>query len=106
MQTSFIEIKIYELIIRAMGLSDLLNSVSNTSLCTWFYVMFILNCVVAVIMLIRVVHMLSVVKAGLGLGSITFILALVSITIPLVNGAFFYALCDRSLLTGGPISAF
>ena len=83
-----------------MGLSELLNSVSNTSLCNWFYIMFILNCVVAAIMLVRVIHMLSVTKAGLGLGSITLILAIVSVTIPLVNGAFFYALCDRSLNSG------
>jgi len=82
-----------------MGLSELLSSVSNASLCNWFYLMFILNCVVAAIMLVRVVYMLSASKAGLGLGSVTFILALVSITIPLVNGAFFYALCDRALGT-------
>ena len=80
-----------------MWLSEVLSSVPNTSLCTWFYVMFLVNCFVGLIMLIRVIHMLSTVKAGFGLGSLAFILTLISITISVVNGAFFYALCDRSL---------
>ena len=82
-----------------MWLSDLLNSVSNASLCNWFYFMFLLNCLVAVVMLFRVIHLLYVSKAGLGLGSLTFLLTVLSLIFPLVNGAFFYALCDRSLNT-------
>lgn len=51
-------------------------------------------------MLFRVIHLLSIAKAGLGLGSLTFLLTLVSMAIPVVNGAFFYALCDRTLGKG------
>ena len=97
---SSIVIKIYELIIRTMRLSAVLDSVSNNSLCNWFYYMFLLNCVVAVIMLVRVVYILSVAKAGLGLGSLTFLLTVLSMAIPIINGAAFYALCDRSLGKG------
>ena len=80
-----------------MGLSELLNSVPNTSLCNWFYYMFILNLIAAVILLIRIIYILIQAKVSLGLGSLTFIFTLASMIIPLVNGAFFYALCDRSL---------
>ena len=52
---------------------------------------------VAVIMLVRTVFLINSSKPGLGPGSIIFILTLVSLIIPVVNGAFFYALCDRSL---------
>jgi hypothetical protein len=74
-----------------------LSSVSNASICTWFYVMFILNCIVAVVMLMRTIFLINSRKPGFGPGSLIFILTLVSLIIPVVNGAFFYALCDRSL---------
>ena len=49
-------------------------------------------------MLARTVYLLNSIKPGIGPGSFIFILTLVSLIIPIVNGAFFYALCDRSLL--------
>lgn len=80
-----------------MWLDDALKPVSNSSLCTWFYLMFMINLIVASIMVIRLVYMLVKSKVGLGLGSVTVLLTVVSVMVPLVNGAFFYALCDRSL---------
>ena len=71
--------------------------VSNKSLCDWFFVMFILNCVAGGIMLLRLINMMMNSRAGLLLGSATFILTLVAVLIPVINGAFFYALCDRAL---------
>jgi hypothetical protein len=76
-----------------------LSDVSNTSICTWFYVMFILNCIAAVVMLVRTVFLINSRKPGFGPGSIIFILTLISLIIPVVNGAFFYDLCDRSLVS-------
>jgi len=80
-----------------MWLDEALKPVSNSSLCTWFYVMFMINLIFASIMVIRLVYMLVKSKVGLVLGSVTFLLTVVSVAVPLVNGAFFYALCDRSL---------
>jgi hypothetical protein len=80
-----------------MWLDDALKPVSNSSLCTWFYLMFMINLIFASIMVIRLMYLLVKSKVGLVLGSVTFLLTLVSVAVPLVNGAFFYALCDRSL---------
>ena len=80
-----------------MWLDDALKPVSNSSLCTWFYLMFMINLIFASIMVIRLMYLLVKSKVGLVMGSVTFLLTLVSVAVPLVNGAFFYALCDRSL---------
>ena len=71
--------------------------VSNKSLCNWFFIMFILNCVAAGIMFLRLISILMNSRSGLLLGSASFILTLVAVVIPVINGAFFYALCDRAL---------
>ena len=76
-----------------------LDFVSNASICQWFYVMFILNSIVSVIMVIRVVMMLMYTKPGILMGSATFFISLLFIIVPVINGAFFYALCDRSLVS-------
>jgi hypothetical protein len=74
-----------------------LDMVSNKSLCNWFFIMFVLNCVAAGIMLLRLISILMNSRSGLLLGSASFILTLVAVVIPVINGAFFYALCDRAL---------
>lgn len=74
-----------------------LESVSNKSLCDWFYLMFILNSVVSVIMIVRIVVMLFKTRPGILLGSVSFIFTVIAVAVPVINGAFFYALCDRAL---------
>jgi hypothetical protein len=74
-----------------------LDMISNKSLCDWFFVMFVLNCVASAIMLLRLVNIIMITRPGLLLGSTSFILTLVAVVIPIINGAFFYALCDRAL---------
>ena len=74
-----------------------LEMISNKSICDWFFVMFVLNCIASVIMLVRLVHMIMITRPGVLLGSVTFILTVVAVAIPVINGAFFYALCDRAL---------
>jgi hypothetical protein len=75
-----------------------LQMISNKSLCDWFFIMFILNCVAGLIMLLRLVYVIMITRPGILFGSLTFILTIVAVAIPIVNGAFFYALCDRTLL--------
>ena len=74
-----------------------LESVSNTSLCNWFYLMFILNLIVSVVMIVRIIVMLVYTRPGILMGSMAFILTVLAVTIPVINGAVFYALCDRAL---------
>jgi hypothetical protein len=76
-----------------------LDFVSNVSICQWFYVMFILNSIISVIMVVRVVFMLMYTKPGILMGSATFFISLLAIVVPVINGAFLYALCDRALNT-------
>ena len=74
-----------------------LESVENNTICNWFYIMFIVNCVVAVIMVVRTVVLVVYTRPGLLIGSASFFITLLAVAIPIVNGAFFYALCDRSI---------
>ena len=75
-----------------------LESVSNKSLCDWFYLMFILNSIVSAVMIVRIIVMLFKTRPGILLGSMSFILTVLALAIPVINGAVFYALCDRALL--------
>jgi len=97
--TFFLHIK-YHKIIYEMAF---LESISNVTLCDWFYIMFIANSIVGVIMLIRIVIMLMYTRPGILLGSGLFFITLLAVIVPVINGAFFYALCDRALI-GTPIS--
>jgi len=74
-----------------------LQSVENNTICNWFYIMFIVNCVVAVIMVVRTVFLVMYTRPGLLIGSASFFITLLAVAIPIINGAFFYALCDRSI---------
>jgi hypothetical protein len=68
--------------------------------------MFILNCIVSVVMLIRLIVIIYTTRPGLLVGSAAFFITLLAVAIPVINGAFFYALCDRALpdtLSGTPI---
>jgi hypothetical protein len=60
--------------------------------------MFILNSIVSVVMIIRIVIMLVYTRPGILMGSMAFILTVLAVAIPVINGAVFYALCDRALI--------
>lgn len=75
-----------------------LDFVSDVSICQWFYVMFILNAIISAVMIVRVFLMLMTTKPGILMGSATFFISLIAIILPVINGAFFYALCDRALV--------
>jgi hypothetical protein len=48
-------------------------------------------------MIIRLISMILYVRPGLLIGSVTFFVTLLAVAVPVINGAFFYALCDRAL---------
>ena len=75
-----------------------LDFISNGTLCDWFYIMFIANSIVGVIMAVRLVFVLTRNRPGILLGSGLFFMTLLALAVPVINGAVFYALCDRALL--------
>lgn len=80
---------------------DFIKQISNTSVCTWFYVMFILNVILAFFAIMAVVFMSFVLKVNVAYKLLYFVGYFVAIAIPVVNTTFFYVLCDRSLLSYG-----
>jgi hypothetical protein len=77
-----------------------LESVSSASVCYWFYIMFVVNCVVALIMVVRIIVLIAYTRPGLLIGSASFFITLLAVVVPIINGAFFYTLCDRSIGSG------
>jgi len=73
------------------------DSISNKTVCDWFYIMFIINCVASAVMLVRLIVMIIYTKPGILLGSLTFFITIIAVAVPIINGAFFYTLCDRAL---------
>ena len=76
---------------------ELFNSVSSMTICNWFYLMFILNSVVGAVMLLRLIIMIIYTRPGLLMGSVAFFVTILAVAIPIINGAFFYTMCDRAL---------
>ena len=76
-----------------------LDFISNKTVCDWFYIMFIVNCIASTVMLIRLIAMIIYTKPGILLGSFTFFITIIAASVTIINGAFFYTLCNRALLS-------
>jgi hypothetical protein len=72
---------------------DWLASISSGTVCTWFYIMAILNSLVAVAGVIVIVMLLSKGVKSMG----TIVPLLVSMTIGLTNAWFLFMMCNRSI---------
>ena len=76
---------------------DWLASISSGTVCTWFYILAILNSIVAVAGVIVIVMLLSK-----GVKSVVTILPLaMSMAIGLTNAWFLFMMCNRSINTEG-----
>jgi len=72
------------------------KSISSTTVCTYFYVMFLLVAVAAGVV---VLFDLSLVVTSGGRRGLSLLLrSLVALALPLLNALFLYVLCARSLL--------
>jgi hypothetical protein len=76
---------------------EFLKQISNTSVCTWFYILFILNAVFAAAAILRTIYMSLILKINVGYKLFYLLLTTVTITIPLINATFFYIMCNRAL---------
>ena len=76
---------------------DFLASISNSTVCTWFFIVACLNSLVAVAGVIAIIVILS--KSNRSLGFIVF--PLLSIILGFTNAWFMFMMCKRSIDTEG-----
>ena len=84
-------------------LNNFLKSVSDKSLCDWFFSMYVLTLVLGTFQLIHVVIMVSRLFYMKGTGpkvvaSVAVIASLIMLAIAVLNSLFIYSQCERSLL--------
>jgi hypothetical protein len=75
---------------------DWMKSISSNTVCTYFYVMFLLVAVAAGVVVL--VDLFVVFKTGGRKGLGLLVRSLVALALPLLNALFLYILCARSLL--------
>ena len=76
---------------------DFLKQISNTTVCTWFYILFVVNAIVAIVAIISAVYMSLVLKVNVGYKLMYFVMYSLAIAVPLINATFYYILCERAL---------
>ena len=86
------------------AVNELLDGVSNQSICSWFFAMYILAVIAAAIQVVMIIINTTrylrlktspTVKAAFLFGTL---LAVVSLGITVTSSLFLYSLCDRSLV--------
>ena len=85
------------------ALNKFLKSVSDNSLCNWFFSMYVLTLVLASFQVIHVVMTMSslfYIKASGSkvFASVAIITSLIMLGIAVFNSLFLYSLCERSLI--------
>jgi hypothetical protein len=75
---------------------DWMKSITSNTVCTYFYVMFLLVAVAAGVVVL--VDLFVVFKSGGRKGLGLLVRSLVALALPLLNALFLYILCARSLL--------
>ena len=76
---------------------DFLKKISNTTVCTWFYILFVVNAIVAIVAIISAAYMSLVIKVNVGYKLLYFVMYSLAIAVPLINATFYYVLCERAL---------
>lgn len=78
---------------------DFLKQISNTTVCTWFYILFVVNAIVAIVAIISAAYMSLVLKVNVGYKLLYFVMYSLAIAVPLINATFYYILCERALVS-------
>jgi len=80
-------------------LSDKFKGIPSTTICDWYYYLFLLNAGIFVLLIASFVMLLIVDrKAFIKLVGGNFVVMILTTLISLTSGLFFYLMCDRSLL--------
>lgn len=81
----------------SMGELPGVAGIPNRTICDWFFALFVLNCIGAVLMVLSLGLLLKLLKGG-GVAKTFLVLGkFVQIAIVLVTSAFLYTMCNRSL---------
>lgn len=80
--------------------SDFFKEVPNTTICDWYYILYLVNLSVFVLLLLVFIYqfMFNSKTAMKVMGIKGFLMWLVSMGIALTSSLFFYLMCDRALL--------
>jgi hypothetical protein len=76
---------------------DFLKVFSNATVCTWFYILFVINAVVAFVAIISAIYLSLVLKVNVAYKLAYFVGYSLAIAVPLINATFYYILCERAL---------
>jgi hypothetical protein len=81
-----------------MAEAEWMEKISSKSICTWYYAFFIINFIIAGFALIGLIVGLFALPGPFWLRLLNSVTGIVGLSIAVVNGLFFYLMCDRSLL--------
>jgi hypothetical protein len=72
-----------------------MQAIAGSTVCNWFYIFYVVNLIVFVILVVGMVLLAFRTKKGLTLPNIFF--GLISSVVACTNTLFFYIMCERSL---------
>jgi hypothetical protein len=75
-----------------------MKSISNKSICTWYYAFFVINAIVASLALVIMVLKLAIARKNVIDILSDSLSSFLVFAIGVVNALFFYLMCDRTLL--------
>lgn len=77
---------------------DLTKDIPNTTICDWYYYLYLINAAVFVIFFLSIITSLIFSSKVRNMFGLTFTIQVISMAISLVSSLFFYLMCDRALL--------
>jgi hypothetical protein len=81
-------------------LSDKFKSVPNSTICDWYFYLFLLNAGIFSLLIVSFLVLLIIdTKTFIKMTGGNFVVMILTTLISLTSGLFFYLMCDRSLLS-------
>lgn len=77
------------------------KGISSNAVCTYYYILFIVNCIIAALTLIMIFGVLPFLRLPKGVLVSNSIMSILLLALAVVNSLFLYLLCDRALLAQG-----
>ncbi len=79
-------------------ITDMTKNISNSTICDWYFYLYLINAGVFIIFFLSVVVSLIFSPKFRNMFGLTFTLQVITMAIALVSSLFFYLMCDRALL--------
>ena len=79
--------------------AEWMEKISSKSVCTWYYAFFIINFIIAGFAFVGLILGLVMSNGPFWMKFLNTITGTVGLSIAVVNGLFFYLMCDRALLS-------